>query len=60
MAENLLLTYGSLMRGEYNHHHMRGARFLREGITQPYFELVNFGAYTAMVVGGKTAVHGEI
>jgi gamma-glutamylaminecyclotransferase len=60
MPDHFVFCYGSLMKGEYNHRFLEHARFVGTGVTHPIFELVDFGAYSAMVIGGMTAIHGEV
>lgn len=56
----LLFVYGSLLRGEDNHHVMRGARLLGAARTAARYTLVDLGPYPAMVAGGATAIAGEL
>lgn len=56
----LLFVYGSLLRGEDNHHVMRGARLVGAARTAARYTLVDLGPYPAMVGGGATAVAGEL
>lgn len=56
----LLFVYGTLMRGEANHELLAGASFRGPGSTSPRFELVDLGAYPALVEGGAAAVAGEL
>ena len=60
MAESLILVYGSLLSGERNHGYLQHAQLVGKGITQPYFDLLDLGPYPAMVLDGRTAIHGEI
>ncbi len=55
-----LFVYGTLMRGERAHVLLRGARCLGLARTAAAFELVDFGAYPALVRGGSAAVVGEL
>jgi len=59
-AETLVFVYGTLQRGESSHHYLVGARFVGQARTAPDFELVDLGEYPAMVLGGNTAVTGEL
>lgn len=59
-ADHLVFVYGTLMKGEYNHHVLEGARFLRPANTQPEHDLFNLGRYPAMVANGSTSVKGEL
>jgi gamma-glutamylaminecyclotransferase len=58
--EHLVFVYGSLRRGEYNHGLLVRARFIEEARTPPCFELVDLGAFPAMIEGGAVAVIGEV
>lgn len=55
-----VFVYGTLLRGEANHHVIAPARFLREAVTRPAYELADLGSYPALVAGGATAVRGEV
>lgn len=55
-----IFTYGSLLRGLHNHHVLESARFIAVDRTPPAFTLVDLGSFPAMVVGGRTAVAGEV
>ena len=55
-----VFVYGTLRRGESNHHYLTGAAFVDHGITAPEFTMVDFGSYPAIVEGGQTAVVGEV
>jgi gamma-glutamylcyclotransferase (GGCT)/AIG2-like uncharacterized protein YtfP len=56
----LIFVYGTLRRGERNHHELFGARFVARVVTAPVYELVDLGAYPALLEGGETAVSGEL
>jgi gamma-glutamylcyclotransferase (GGCT)/AIG2-like uncharacterized protein YtfP len=55
-----VFVYGTLRAGEDNHHYLRGAPLLRRAFTGPTFDLVDLGAFPALVPGGATAVAGEL
>ena len=55
-----LFVYGTLMRGEPNHHYLAQSRFLGEARTEPAYTLVSLGAFPTMVPGGQTSVVGEL
>lgn len=59
-APTQIFVYGTLRRGESNHGFLAGSVFLRAGRTEPRFTLVSLGEYPAMLMGGETAVHGEV
>ena len=59
----LLFVYGSLMRGEANHHLLgvgAGGAFGGEARTAPRFALVDLGPYPGMIAGGRRSVAGEL
>lgn len=55
-----VFVYGTLRRGEPNHHLLDARMLLRAGRTEPRFTLVSLGAFPAMIDGGETAVVGEV
>jgi gamma-glutamylcyclotransferase (GGCT)/AIG2-like uncharacterized protein YtfP len=55
-----LFVYGTLLDGQPGHALLAGAERLGAAATQPSFELVDLGAYAALVPGGSTAVAGEL
>lgn len=55
-----LFVYGTLLRGEPNHALIADAPFLGPARTPPRYELVDLGAFPALVPCGGTAVQGEL
>ena len=55
-----VFVYGTLLSGEANHRLIEHASFLGEALTLPDFELADLGPYPALVLGGATAVRGEL
>ncbi len=55
-----LFVYGTLMKGEENHHLLERSPFLGTVATVSAFTLVDTGAYPGLVPGGAHAVAGEI
>jgi len=58
--QHLVFTYGTLLKGEVNHHLLVRARFVAEARTEPCFELFDLGPFPAMSADGETAVLGEV
>jgi gamma-glutamylaminecyclotransferase len=58
--QHLVFVYGTLRRGEVNHHLLAQEHFVAEARTEPCFELFDLGPFPAMSTGGQTAVLGEI
>lgn len=55
-----IFVYGTLRRGQYNHHLLSHSTFVDFVQTAPQFTLVDMGDYPALVHGGHTAVVGEL
>jgi len=55
-----VFVYGTLLRGEVNHHLLAGTAFLGDHCTEPCFTLFHLGAYPGVAPGGGTAIHGEV
>jgi gamma-glutamylcyclotransferase (GGCT)/AIG2-like uncharacterized protein YtfP len=55
-----LFVYGTLLPGERNGHLLARAHPLGPRSTLPVFALLDMGTYPALVVGGDTAVVGEL
>ncbi|MCA1962184.1 MAG: gamma-glutamylcyclotransferase [Desulfomonile sp.] len=55
-----VFVYGTLLRGERNHHILRGSPCLGEARTEPAYMLVSLGSIPAMTRGGTTSVKGEV
>ena len=56
----LLFVYGTLRNGAENHAELNGARYAGRARTEAAYELVDLGAYPALVEGGATAIVGEV
>jgi gamma-glutamylcyclotransferase (GGCT)/AIG2-like uncharacterized protein YtfP len=55
-----LFVYGTLRSGEANHAWLRGAHRIGAAITAARYELLDLGAYPALIAGGTTAIAGEL
>jgi gamma-glutamylcyclotransferase (GGCT)/AIG2-like uncharacterized protein YtfP len=55
-----VFVYGTLRRGERNHHFLKEAPLLSYHRTAPCYTLVNLGRYPAAIPGGETAIVGEL
>jgi gamma-glutamylcyclotransferase (GGCT)/AIG2-like uncharacterized protein YtfP len=60
MAATLVFVYGTLLRGERNHHLLHDATALGTARTEAAYELADVGGYPAMVPGGGVAIAGEL
>ncbi|MDX1656411.1 MAG: gamma-glutamylcyclotransferase [Candidatus Competibacteraceae bacterium] len=54
-----VFVYGTLRRGQCNHHWLKGARFLGEHTTEPRFILLDLGVFPG-VMTGQGVVMGEV
>ncbi len=58
--ETLIFVYDTLRHGEPNHRLLSPPRFLRHARTTASYDLVDLGAFPAMVAGGANSVEGEL
>jgi gamma-glutamylcyclotransferase (GGCT)/AIG2-like uncharacterized protein YtfP len=58
--EILLFVYDSWMSGQADAARLAGARAIGPSATEPRFHLVDLGTQVALVLGGATAVRGEV
>lgn len=61
-AKSLLFVYGTLKRGERNHHRMGSARFVAHAKTEARYRVVDLGPYPGLLRDDATgfAILGEI
>jgi len=59
-AHTFVFVYGSLLRGEPNHRLLARSYFVTRAITAPRYQLVDLGAFPAMLDRGRTTVVGEV
>ncbi|NJN45352.1 MAG: gamma-glutamylcyclotransferase [Candidatus Competibacteraceae bacterium] len=55
-----VFVYGTLRRGEANHHWLGNAPFLGQHRTPARYTLLDLGSYPAAVANGHTAIVGEL
>ncbi len=55
-----VFVYGTLLRGQPNHHLLDDRDLISEAATNPNFTLITLGAFPAMIQGGSTSVQGEL
>jgi len=54
-----VFVYGTLKKGYGNHRCLDGAKFIKETITKPIYDLVDVGYFPGLV-SGNNAIQGEI
>lgn len=60
---NLLFVYGTLKRKGINNFvitELCNGRFIGEAQSDPFFTMIDLGLYPAVVIGGNTAIKGEV
>lgn len=60
MGAQRVFVYGTLLRGEANHHYLRDAQFLGAATTPPCCRLYSLGAYPVLCLDGSQRVQGEV
>ncbi|MFQ5993465.1 MAG: gamma-glutamylcyclotransferase [Acidiferrobacterales bacterium] len=58
--KQLVFVYGTLLRGEANAGELVNAQYLGAHKTDAVFTMLDLGAYPAVVLGGDTAIAGEV
>lgn len=56
----LVFVYGTLRRGEVNHHLLIDAEYVGGHVTPPIYKMLNLGTYPGVVAGGSSFVVGDI
>lgn len=56
----LILTYGTLLKGESNHGLLQDSLFVKEGITKPEYTMISLGGFPGILTGGTTSIKGEV
>lgn len=60
MRQHKVFVYGTLMRGEDNHHLLRNASLLGVAHTPPRYRLFSLGRYPVACPGGSQPIKGEV
>ena len=60
MQKYLIAVYGSLKKGYFNEAYLERSEYIGEVVTEPSYELVDFGPYPAVLEGGTTGIHCEV
>lgn len=58
--QSVVFVYGTLLRGEANHHFLRKQAFLGEHVTEAVFNLYDTGPYPAATATGCSVLKGEL
>eukprot|EP00049_Salpingoeca_infusionum_P027118 m.30583 g.30583 ORF g.30583 m.30583 type:complete len:122 (+) comp9294_c0_seq2:223-588(+) len=56
---NLVFAYGTLRKGESNHHFLESSKLLGNFCTPPRYTMYNIGPYPGLIEG-DTAIVGEV
>ncbi|MFO0659339.1 MAG: gamma-glutamylcyclotransferase [Polyangiaceae bacterium] len=56
----VVFVYGTLMRGEPNHHYLAHAQYLGMARSEPVYALVHLGSYPGLLPSGTASVLGEL
>ncbi|MEZ9060044.1 gamma-glutamylcyclotransferase [Vibrio pelagius] len=56
---HLVFVYGTLRKGQHNHHFLKQSEKLGDWVTPPQFALYDLGSYPGMIFG-KKKVLGEV
>lgn len=60
LLQDLVFVYGSLRRGQRNHHFLGASRFLGMHKTAPDYTMLVVGAYPGVIARGQHSIVGEI
>jgi gamma-glutamylcyclotransferase (GGCT)/AIG2-like uncharacterized protein YtfP len=55
-----VFVYGTLKRGWGNHRILEESNLLGECVTHPNFTMVHLGGFPGVLMGGETAISGEV
>ena len=55
-----IFVYGSLRRGFGNHRLLDASRHLGNALTEPIYSMLDLGGIPGVIVGGSTAIYGEL
>ncbi|CAH0541608.1 gamma-glutamylcyclotransferase family protein [Vibrio marisflavi] len=58
--KHLVFVYGTLRKGEYNHHYISRAEFIGVFTTLANYSMYDLGEYPAILTKGGTAIIGEV
>ncbi|MBJ95723.1 MAG: gamma-glutamylcyclotransferase [Rickettsiales bacterium] len=58
--KTLLFVYGTLLRGQRNHHFLGGSEFIAAVRTAPVYRLVSLGSFPALREAGNHSIPGEL
>ncbi len=59
-GQEAIFVYGSLRRGMHQHYRIAGSTYICDSITAEKYTLYDTGSWPAAVIGGATAIRGEV
>ncbi len=60
MNQVRLFVYGMMMSGQRDHSVVEAAKLVGRIQTEPRYTLVDIDVYAALIVDGRTSIHGEL